>query len=141
MLHRRLRRRRADRTVRRPTETTRPNHVWTYDVMHDACANGRCLKILTVTDEFTRESLAIEVRTHIRAAQVLEVLERVIDVRGTPAYLRSDNGPACVARAVQRWLQQQQQIQTASIEWGSPWQNAYGEHFNGRLRDECLHMK
>ena len=42
-----------------------------------------------------------------------------------------------MAQAVQRWLQTQQ-VQTAYIEPGSPWQNAYGESFNGRLRDECL---
>ena len=24
---------------------------------------------------------------------------------------------------------------------GSPWQNAYGESFNGRLRDECLMLE
>lgn len=137
---RRPRRRRADRTVCRPIQATRPNHVWTYDFIHDACANGQHLKILTLTDEFTRESLAIEVMTRMRAQQVLEVLARVIGVRGTPTYLRSDNGPEFVARAVQWWLQKQQ-IQTAYIEPGSPWQNAYGESFNGRLRDECLNME
>ena len=104
------------------------------------CANGQRLKILTLTDEFTRESLAIEVMPRLGARQVMEVLERVICERGTPAYLRSDNGPEFVARAVQRWLQEQQ-IQTAYIEPGSPWQNAYGESFNGRLRDECLNME
>lgn len=29
-------------------------------------------------------------------------------------------------------------IQTAFIEPGSPWQNAYSESFNGRFRDEFL---
>jgi putative transposase len=42
-----------------------------------------------------------------------------------------------VAQAVQRWLHVQQ-VQTAYIAPGRPWQNAYGESFNGRLRDECL---
>ncbi len=60
--------------------------------------------------------------------------------RGAPAYLRSDNGPEFVAQAVQRWLQAQQ-VQTVYIEPGSPWQNPYGESFNGRLRDECLNME
>lgn len=137
---RRSRRRRADRTVCRPLAATRPNHVWTYDFVHDACANGQRLKILTLTDEFTRESLAIEVAPRMRTQQVIHVLEQVIRVRGTPAYLRSDNGPEFVARAVQQWVRQQQ-IQTAYIEPGSPWQNAYGESFNGRLRDECLNME
>ncbi len=137
---RRGRRRRPDRKGCTPITATRPNQVWTYDFVYDTCANGQRLKILTVTDEFTRESLAIEVATRMRGRQVIEVLEQVIRVRGTPAYLRSDNGPEFVARALQQSLQAQQ-IQTAYIEPGSPWQNAYGESFNGRLRDECLNLE
>jgi putative transposase len=95
---------------------------------------------LTVTDEFTRESLAIEVATTIPAPRVLAVLEQLMRQHGTPAYLRSDNGPEFVAQAVQRWLQAMQ-VQTAYIKPGSPWQNAYGESFNGRLRDECLNLE
>ncbi len=128
------------RKVCRPIAATRPNQVWTYDFVHDACANGQRLKILTLTDEFTRESLAIEVATRMGAQQVIQVLERVIGERGSPSYVRSDNGPEFIAQAVQRWLKQRH-IQTAYIEPGSPWQNAYGESFNGRLRDECLNME
>lgn len=137
---RRKRRRRPDRTVLRPIAATRPNQVWTYDFVHDTCANGQRLKILTLTDEFTRESLAIEVATTIRAARVVTVLAQVFGRHGAPAYLRSDNGPEFVAQAVQRWLRAQQ-VQTAYIEPGSPWQNAFGESFNGRLRDECLSLE
>lgn len=137
---RRVRKRRTDRKACRPIAATRPNQVWTYDFMYDTCANGQRLKILTVTDEFTRESLAIEVATRMRAGHVIQVLERVIRERGTPDYLRSDNGPEFVAQAVQQWLHAHQ-IQTAYIKPGSPWQNAYGESFNGRLRDECLMLE
>ena len=114
--------------------------MWTYDFVQDACANGQRLKILTLTDEFTRESLAIQVATRMSAQQVIRVLDRVIRERGAPGYVRSDNGPEFVAQAVQQWLKQRH-IQTAYIEPGSPWQNAYGESFNGRLRDECLNME
>lgn len=137
---RRSRRRRADRKVSRPLQATYPNQVWTYDFVHDTCANGQRLKILTLTDEFTRESLAIEVATTIRATRVMAVLAQVFQQHGMPAYLRSDNGPEFVAQAVQRWLTAQQ-VQTAYIEPGSPWQNAFGESFNGRLRDECLNLE
>jgi putative transposase len=123
-----------------PIAATRPNQVWTYDFVHDACANGQRLKMLTVTDEFTRESLAIEVATAIRAHGVLRVLERLVAHHGAPAYLRSDNGPEFVAQAVQRWVHGQQ-VQTASSTPGSPWQNAYGESFNGRLRDAWLNAE
>ena len=137
---RRPRRRRPDRKEVRLIEATRPNQVWSYDFVHDSCANGQRLKILTVTDEFTRESLAVEVATRLRARGVLEVLERLIAQRGVPMALRSDNGPEFVAKAVQRWLGTRQ-VQTVYIAPGSPWQNGYGESFNGRLRDECLNLE
>lgn len=137
---RRTRRRRADRKEVRPVEATRPNHVWTYDFLYDTCANGQRLQLLAVTDEFTRERLAIEVETRLKAKGVLAVLERLFVERGAPAALRSDNGPEVVAKAVQRWLAVHQ-VQTVYIAPGSPWQNGYAESFNGRLRDECLNME
>ena len=137
---RRSRRRRSNRKVLPVITATCPNQVWTYDFVHDVCANGQRLKILTVIDEFTRESLAIEVALSLRADAVLQVLARLVAQYGAPAYLRSDNGPEVVAQAVRRWLHVQQ-VQTAYIAPGSPWQNAYGERFNGRLRDECLNLE
>jgi putative transposase len=68
---RRPRRRTSDRTVSRPIQATCPNQVWTYDFLYDACANGQRLKILTVIDEFTRESVAIEGATTLRASAVI----------------------------------------------------------------------
>jgi putative transposase len=133
-------RRRADRKETRPLEAIRPNHVWTYDFVFDGCANGQRLKILTVTDEFTRESLAIEVGTRLTASGVIAVLRRLFAERGAPGAIRSDNGPEFVAKALQTWLKTHQ-VQTAYIAPGSPWQNGYGESFNGRLRDECLNVE
>jgi putative transposase len=70
---------------------TMANSVWSYDFVFGACANGQQLKCLTVVDEFTRESLAIDVAGSIRSARVIEVLSKLINVRGAPRYLRSDN--------------------------------------------------
>jgi putative transposase len=137
---RRPRRRYKPQPKLAPQQATRPNEVWTYDFMHDACANGRKLKLLTVTDEFTRESICVETRTSIKSRAVVEVLERLIKEHGTPAYLRSDNGPELVARQVRTWLGVRG-ITTLYMEPGSPWQNAKAESFNGRLRDECLNME
>lgn len=137
---RRPRTRRAIERVKQVSEATRPNEIWTYDFVHDACANGQQLKLLTVVDEFTRESLAIETRTSIRSHAVIDVLERLERERGAPVYLRSDNGAEFVAGRVQAWLAANR-INTIYIEPGSPWQNAYGESFNGRLRDECLNAE
>jgi transposase InsO family protein len=57
--------------------------------------------------------------------------------RGAPKYIRSDNGPEFIAKAVVTWLRAVG-VGTLFIEPGSPWENAYGESFNGRLEDELL---
>jgi putative transposase len=118
----------------------RPNQVWTYDFVFDRCANGQKLKILTVVDEYTRESLAVETATSIRSGKVVKVLAALMAARGAPEHLRSDNGPQFVAARVREWLSEQS-IKTLYIEPGHPWENAVGESFNGRLRDECLNVE
>ena len=65
-----------------------PNQVWSYDFVFDHCANGQQLKCLTVTDEFTKEGLAIDVDGRIRSPRVIEVLSRLVSARGAPAFLR-----------------------------------------------------
>lgn len=80
------------------------NHVWAYDFVYDACANGQQLKCLTVVDEYTRECLAIDDAGTIRSLRVIEVLSRLMAVHGTPACLRSDNGPEFVSRAILTWI-------------------------------------
>ncbi len=117
-----------------------PNQVWTYDFLFDACENGQKLKILTVEDEFTREGLAVEVDRRLPSRRVVEVLAKLFRERGAPVYLRSDNGPEFIARIVKHWLQESG-TKTIYIEPGRPWQNAYGESFNGRFRDECLNLE
>lgn len=108
--------------------------------MFDACANGQQLKCLTVIDEWTRESLEIDVQGSIRSGRVIEVLSRLISLHGAPCYLRSDNGPEFVSRAVLKWLHSAG-IATALIDPGKPWQNGADESFNGKFRDECLSME
>jgi len=124
----------------RPVAPTGRNQVWAYDFVFDACANGQQLKCLTVVDEYTCESLAIDVAGSIRSARVIDVLAQLISVRGAPSYLRSDNGPEFVSRALLRWAGQNQ-LQTALIDPGKPWQNGVNESFNGKFRDECLSME
>jgi len=117
--------------------TTRPNEVWSYDFVSDQTSDGRRLKFLCVVDEFTRECLALVVRRSFRAQDVIGVLAELMAQRGCPAHLRSDNGPELVAQAVQAWLKANA-IGALYIAPGSPWENAYGESFNSRLRDEHL---
>ena len=124
----------------RPQAPTGPNQVWSYDFVFDRCANGQQLKCLTVTDEFTKEGLAIDVDGRIRSPRVIEVLSRLVSERGAPSFLRSDNGPEFVSKALLSWIVAQG-IGTALIEPGKPWQNGVAESFNGKFRDECLSLE
>ena len=51
--------------------------------------------------------------------------------------MRFDNGPEFVALAVSDWCRFNGAA-SLFINPGSPWQNAWIEPFNGRLRDELL---
>ena len=119
---------------------TRPNTVWAYDFVFDACATGQQIKCLTVIDEFTRECLAIDVAGSIRSNRVIEVLSRLISARGAPRYMRSDKGPEFVSHAILTWIRESN-IETALNDPGKPWQNGTDESFNGRLRNECLNQE
>ena len=123
-----------------PCRAEYPRHVWTYDFVHDACENGRKIKILTVVDEFTRFSPGIEPDTSINAERVIEILKRLFAKYGAPSFIRSDNGPEFIAVALRKWLVETG-AKTIYIDPGKPWQNAYGESFNGKFRDECLNME
>lgn len=135
---RRQRRRTAAQAV--PLQATCPRHVWTYDFLEDSTADGRKLRCLTIVDEFTRECLAIRVARSFRSVDVIQVLAQVFAEYGAPAFLRSDNGPEFIALALCAWLYRQG-IDTHHIDPGAPWQNAYGESFNARFRDECLNLE
>jgi putative transposase len=91
------RRRRLAAARPRPNPASRANQVWAYDFVFDACANNQKLKCLTVVDEWTREALAIDVAGSIRSGRVIEVLSKLISVRGAPRVIRSDNGPEFVS--------------------------------------------
>jgi putative transposase len=118
----------------------RPDHVWSYDFLHDQTADGRGLKMLPVVDEYTRECLTIEVERGMDAEDVVSTLEYLFEVRGEPEHIRSDNGPEFIAEAVRSWLARRGS-KTLYIAPGSPWENAYSETFNSRLRDELLNRE
>src|SRR6478752_3632592 len=111
-LPRRRSRRRVATSRPRPIPATAANFLWAYDFVFDGCANGQTLKCLTVIDEFTRECLAIDVAGSIRSERVIEVLARLISDHGAPRYLRSDNGPEFVSKAILEWLSKND-VQTA----------------------------
>jgi putative transposase len=138
---RRRKRKRLTSEGRGPGElASRPNEVWSLDFISDATAPGRRLKLLTVVDTFTRESLAVEVDTSISGERVARVLDQVIGERGAqPEEVVLDNGPEMTSRALDQWAYERG-IRLRFIAPGKPVQNAYIESFNGRLRDECLNL-
>jgi transposase InsO family protein len=113
------------------------DHVWSYDLMMARTTEGRAFRILTIIDEYTRECLMILIQRRITSQDVIEQLFYLFIFRGTPQYIRSDNGPEFTAKAVRRWLNDLG-VNTLFIEPGSPWENGYIESFNGKLRDELL---
>ena len=116
---------------------THAGHVWSYDFTMARTHDGRPLKLLTVLDEYTRESLAIVVARTLRSDDVLACLTELFAQRGPPEHLRSDNGPEFTAKVVRRWLGRVG-VRTLFIEPGSPWENGYVESFNGKLKDEFI---
>jgi putative transposase len=116
------------------------DHLWSYDFAMDTTEEGRRLKVMPVVDEYSRECLALEVERSITAAEVVKTLNRLFAERGEPAYIRSDNGPEFIAKAIKRWLASSG-VETLYIEPGAPWENAYSETFISRLRDELLNRE
>jgi putative transposase len=101
---------------------------------------GDEIRCLTVTDEFTKESHAIEVSSSFSALKVRGTLERLFQVHGRPNFIRSDNGGEFIADSLKDWLRLHGP-QTYYIEPGSPWQNGVCESFNSKFRDECLNLE
>ena len=113
------------------------NHVWSYDFVAARTHEGKLFRMLTILDEFSRESLAILVGRSLRSEDVMHCLADLFLDRGIPDYIRSDNGPEFTATAIREWLKDVGS-KTLFIEPGSPWENGYIESFNGKLRDELL---
>lgn len=113
------------------------DHVWSYDILMDRTKEGRAFRMLVIVDEYTRECLLIDVRRRLTSEDVLERLAELFVERGTPRYIRSDNGPEFTARRVREWLERVE-VKTLFIEPGSPWENGYVESFQGKMRDELL---
>ncbi len=113
------------------------DHVWSYDFVIDRTEDGRRLKMMPIVDEYSRECLTIEVQRSITAENVVRTLRALFERRGEPFFIRSDNGPEFIAKAVKRWLEVSG-VRTLYIEPGSPWENAYSETFISRFGDELL---
>ena len=100
------------------------NHVWSWDFVMDRADDGRPIKMLTLIDEFTKESLAIYPAQRIRSHDVIDIFADVVIERGVPEFIRGDNGTEMIAKKLRHWLGRFG-AKTLYITPGSPWENGY----------------
>lgn len=115
----------------------RANARWSLDFVHDQFACGRRFRVLNVVDDVTRECLAAIPDTSISGRRVARELTSLIERRGKPGMIVSDNGTELTSNAILKWCAEHK------VEWhyiapGKPMQNGFVESLNGRFRDECL---
>lgn len=137
-----VRRRRRKRVAveRQPfTMPEQANECWAMDFMSDALSTGRRYRIFNVVDVRTRECLVCESDTSLPAVRVINLLDQVAIDRGYPKRIICDNGPEFRSRAFDAWAYENGVV-VAFIQPGKPAQNAFGESFNGKMRNEWLNV-
>ena len=138
-IRRRSKKRLPERIKQPLTVPTAPNMVWSIDFMSDSLMDSRKFRVLNVMDDFNRESLAVEVDTSLPSLRVIRVLEKIIEKRGSPAIIRSDNVPEFISHQLQQWCESKN-IVLHYIQPGKPTQNAFIERKNGSMRRELLNV-
>lgn len=113
------------------------NVRWLLDFVSDQLTDGRRFRVLAVVDDCTRECLPLVADTSLSGLRVARELDRIIERRGKPKMIVSDNGSEFTSNAILHW------VDRTKMEWhyiapGKPIQNAFIESFNGQLRDELL---
>ncbi|GLQ05861.1 transposase [Sneathiella chinensis] len=113
------------------------NQRWSLDFVSDTLMDGRRFRVLCIIDDYSRESLATVVDNSLSGRRVARELDQLIECRGRPEMVVSDNGTELTSNAILSW-QQETGVSWHYIAPGKPMQNGLVESFNGRLRDECL---
>lgn len=116
------------------------NESWSMDFMSDQLFDGRRIRVLTLVDNFSRESLALEVAQRFRGEDVAKVLDEIVSQRGAPQSIRVDNGPEFTSKALDLWAYANQ-VELDFSRPGKPTDNALIESFNGSFRHECLNQE
>jgi putative transposase len=126
-----------------PPRAQRPNERWSIDFVSDRLANGRRFRILTLVDNFSRVSPALEVDFSLTGRRVVEVLSRLASQQELPQVIQCDNGTEFTSQAIDEWTHRQGIKQGIKLDFsrpGKPTDNGYIESFNGKLRAECLNQ-
>jgi putative transposase len=116
---------------------TASNQSWAMDFMHDVLADGSKMRLLTIVDTFSRESLALEAAFGFKSVEVVDVLRRLVTKRGAPSRIRCDNGPGFVSLQLDQWAYWNH-VKLDFSRPGRPSDNAFCESFNNRVRQELL---
>lgn len=136
----RVRRRKRMSLHRGPVpRPTGPSVQWSMDFVHDRLADGRAFRMLTVIDQWSRESVVIEPSHSLSGKDVALALDRVSWTRSLPKAITVDHGTEFTSKALDQWAWDRG-VQLDFIRPGKPVENAFIESFNGRLRDECLNV-
>lgn len=138
------RRRKMKRRIPNPEkkillQPLRPNLTWSVDFMEDRLENGRKFRTLNVIDDYNREALAIEVDYSFPSLKVIDIVKQIIEWRGKPEEIRSDNGTEFIAKAFEGFCENSC-ITHVRIQKGKPMQNGYIERFNRTYREDVLDM-
>jgi putative transposase len=136
------RRKKMKRRIQNPKKTAllqpiRPNLTWSLDFMHDVLENGRKFRTLNIIDDYNREALNVEVDYSFPSNRVIETVRRVIEWRGKPEEIRSDNGTEFIAKAFEGFCKNSS-ITHVRIQKGKPTQNGFIERFNRTYREDVL---
>jgi len=115
------------------------NQVWSMDFMHDQLQDGRCIRLLNVIDDCTREGLGLEIDFSLPSERVIRTLENIIEWRGCPKEIRCDNGPEYISGTFQNWAIKRG-IRIVHIQPGKPHQNGYAERYNRTVRHDWLNQ-
>lgn len=113
------------------------NQCWSMDFMHDQLSDGRSYRLFNVIDDFNREALAIDIDLSLPSERVIRALDQIIEWRGKPLAIRSDNGPEYISGTFIAWAARQG-IRLDHIQPGNPQQNAYIERYNRTVRYDWL---
>jgi len=116
---------------------TGPNEHWSMDFVHDQMLDGRKFRILTVIDQWSRESVSLEPGFSLTGRCVGHALDQAAIARGMPRAITVDNGTEFTSKALDEWAYRRG-VRLDYTRPGKPTDNGLIESFNGRLRDEFL---